>query len=90
MSLLMALSGVLAPGAVAQKAPAQTPATQPKQNDHPKARGVAADAVVGGALTGNAPAGAVIGAGHSRRHARRATGDHKGEKLCSLSYLLGY
>ena len=87
MSVLMALSGATVSGALAQTPPAQTPPAQPpptttqtqqqtqakpQQNDHPKARGAAAGAVIGAATTGNAARGAVIGAGHNRREERRA------------------
>jgi hypothetical protein len=80
MSLLMALSGAVAPAALAQSPPAQTPppATPPPQTApakppeaaHPKASGAAKGAAIG-AMGGNAAKGAVIGAGHSRRDERR-------------------
>ena len=80
ISLLMALSGAVVPGALAQTQPAQTPPAQPppaatqtqqKQNEHPKAKGAAAGAAIGAATTGNAAKGAVVGAGHNRREERR-------------------
>jgi hypothetical protein len=71
-SLVMAfcMAGGIAPLASAQTPPANTGTTQ--THHHPKAHGAAAGAVIGAATTGNAAKGAAIGAGHSRREARRA------------------
>jgi hypothetical protein len=78
LSCVMALSltTALVPQASAQSqtttAPpaTQTQTPQQQQYQHPKARGAAGGALIGGAM-GNAGAGAVLGMGHSRRQQRR-------------------
>jgi len=83
MSLAMALAmtSEMVPLASAQTAPPAQQQTQGQQSqaqqkqsnqqyNHPKARGAAGGAIIGGAM-GNAGAGALIGAGHSRRQERR-------------------
>jgi hypothetical protein len=53
-----------------QQTQAQQKQSNQQQYNHPKARGAAGGAIIGGAM-GNEGAGAVIGAGHSRRQERR-------------------
>jgi hypothetical protein len=71
ISLGMAL-GVTAMAQTTTPPPPQaTPTKHHTETSHPKAKGAAAGAAIG-AMTGNAGKGALIGAGHSRREARRA------------------
>jgi hypothetical protein len=60
----------LSPAQIQQLRTQQQPQTN-QQYQHPKARGAAGGAVIETAA-GNAAAGAVIGAGHSRREQRRS------------------
>jgi len=82
-AIVLSLTTALGPQASAQTqstttAPAtQAQPTQQQQYQHPKARGAAGGAIIGGAM-GNAGAGAVIGMGHSRREQRRAN-RHQGQ-----------
>jgi hypothetical protein len=74
--IALSLTTALLPLASAQTQPTtappatQTQPTQQQQYKHPKARGAAGGAIIGGAM-GNAGAGAVLGMGHSRRQERR-------------------
>jgi hypothetical protein len=84
VTFVMALSLTpLGPLASAQSQPATAPPatqaqpSQQQQYQHPKARGAAGGAIIGGAM-GNAGAGAVLGMGHSRREQRR-TNRHQGQ-----------
>jgi hypothetical protein len=80
--IALSVTTAMVPLAPAQTQPTTPPPatqTQPTQQQyaHPKARGAAGGAIIGGAM-GNAGAGAVLGMGHSRREQRRAN-RHQGQ-----------